>query len=74
MRLAVMGGLLEAKFTQHPALSEVLLSTGDSVISYTGLSDSPFWRDVPDSRGRNWMGRLLELTRSELVARRALPS
>ncbi|MFD9540317.1 NADAR family protein [Streptomyces sp. NPDC060022] len=74
MRLAVMGGLLEAKFTQHPDLAEVLLSTGDSVISYTGLSDSPFWRDVPDSRGRNWVGRLLELTRSGLVARQVLPS
>lgn len=37
-----------------------------------GLSDSPFRRDVPDGRGRNWMGRLLELTRSELVAQQAL--
>ncbi|MFI9588676.1 NADAR family protein [Streptomyces sp. NPDC052236] len=74
VRLALMRGLLEAKFTQHPDLAEILLSTGDSVISYTGLSDSPFWRDVPDRRGRNWMGRLLELTRSELVARQALPS
>ncbi|MFD9500863.1 NADAR family protein [Streptomyces sp. NPDC060035] len=73
MRLAVMGGLLEAKFSQHPDLADILLSTGDSVISYTGLSDSPFWRDVSDRRGRNWMGRLLELTRSGLVARQTLP-
>lgn len=71
-RLAVMRGLLEAKFTQHPALAQILLDTGDSRISYTGLSDSPFWRDVPDHRGRNWMGRLLELTRSELVIQRTL--
>lgn len=35
-------------------------------------SDSPFRRDVPDGRGRNWMGRLLELTRSELVAQQLL--
>ncbi len=67
-----MRGLLEAKFTQHPALAEILLDTGDSRISYTGLSDSPFWRDIPDHRGRNWMGRLLELTRSELVIQRTL--
>ncbi|MFF2849970.1 NADAR family protein [Streptomyces sp. NPDC058001] len=72
MRLAVMEGLLEAKFTQHPDLAEILLATGDSVISYTGLSDSPFWRDAHDHRGRNWMGRLLELTRSKLVTRQRL--
>ncbi|MEU2021503.1 NADAR family protein [Streptomyces sp. NPDC016469] len=72
VRLAVMAGLLRAKFTQHPDLAEVLLSTGDARISYTGFADSPFWRDVPDDRGRNWMGRLLELTRSELLARQLL--
>ncbi|MFC9858357.1 MULTISPECIES: NADAR family protein [unclassified Streptomyces] len=72
VRLAVMAELLRAKFTQHPELAQVLVATGDARISYTGLSDSPFWRDVPDARGRNWMGRLLELTRSELVAQRLL--
>ncbi|GGV70615.1 hypothetical protein GCM10010277_81780 [Streptomyces longisporoflavus] len=72
VRLAVMAELLRAKFTQHPELARVLLSTGDARISYTGLSDSPFWRDVPDGRGRNWMGRLLELTRSQLVAQQLL--
>ncbi|MFJ7626707.1 NADAR family protein [Streptomyces sp. NPDC097595] len=72
VRLAVMAGLLRAKFTQHPELAQVLLSTGDARISYTGFEDSPFWRDVPDDRGRNWMGRLLELTRSELLARQLL--
>ncbi|MFI9270228.1 NADAR family protein [Kitasatospora sp. NPDC052896] len=72
IRLAAMGGLLRAKFTQHPELAEILLSTGDATISYTGFSDSPFWRDVPDSCGRNWMGRLLELVRSELLAKQSL--
>ncbi|MFE7706476.1 NADAR domain-containing protein [Streptomyces sp. NPDC057486] len=72
VRLAVMAELLRVKFTQHPELAQVLVSTGDARISYTGLSDSPFWRDVPDGRGRNWMGRLLELTRSELVAQQLL--
>jgi predicted NAD-dependent protein-ADP-ribosyltransferase YbiA (DUF1768 family) len=71
VRIAVMTGLLRAKFSQHPELAEILLSTGDATISYTGFSDSPFWRDVSDSRGRNWMGRLLELTRSELIAQRS---
>ncbi|QMU67587.1 NADAR family protein [Streptacidiphilus sp. P02-A3a] len=72
VRLAVMGALLRAKFEQHPDLAEMLLSTGDSAISYTGLLDSPFWRDAPDRQGRNWIGRLLQLTRSELVAQSLL--
>ncbi|GGN90011.1 hypothetical protein GCM10011579_085530 [Streptomyces albiflavescens] len=67
VRLAVMAGLLRAKFTQHPELAAVLLGTGDARISYTSHSESPHWRDDRDSRGRNWMGRLLELTRSELA-------
>ncbi len=72
MRPAVMAGLLRGKFTQHPELAAILLATGDAPISYTGLSDSPYWRDVPDLRGRNWMGRLLELTRAELLAQQVL--
>lgn len=67
VRLAVMTDLLRAKFTQHPDLAAVLLSTGEARLSYTGSSASPFWRDAPD--GRNWLGRLLELVRSELFAR-----
>lgn len=74
VRLAVMAGLLRAKFTQHPELAEVLLSTGDARLSYTGYSESPYWRDVPDNRGRNWMGRLLELTRSELARQVSWPT
>ncbi|MGW1532474.1 NADAR family protein [Streptomyces aureus] len=74
VRLAVMAGLLRAKYTQHPGLAWVLLSTGDARISYTGLWDAPFWRDVPDGRGRNWVGRLLELTRSELLAEQLFPA
>lgn len=51
-----------------PTGSEVLLSTGDARIRYTGLSESPFWRNAPDGRGRDWVGRLLELVRSEFAA------
>lgn len=72
MRPAVMAGLLRAKFTQHPELAQILLATGDATISYTGLSDSPYWRDIPDQRGRNWTGRLLELTHAELHAQQVL--
>ncbi|WP_406446602.1 NADAR family protein [Streptomyces sp. NBC_01613] len=70
VRLAVMAGLLRAKFTQHPDLAQILLATGDAAISYTGGWESPYWTDAFDDRGRNWMGRLLELTRAELLTDR----
>ncbi|NBE98424.1 NADAR family protein [Nonomuraea sp. KC401] len=68
VRLAVMADLLRAKFVQHPDLGEVLLATGDGRLHY-GSASSQFW-DIRDSAGRNWMGRLLELVRAELVAGR----
>lgn len=68
VRLAVMADLLRAKFAQHPDLAEVLLATGDGRIHYR-FADSPFW-DTHDFTGRNWMGRLLELVRAELMAAR----
>ncbi|MFD8951492.1 NADAR domain-containing protein [Streptomyces xanthophaeus] len=69
VRLAVMAGLLRAKFAQHPELARILLATGDAPIHYTGASDAPFWReDGGRHGGRNWAGRLLELVRSELRA------
>lgn len=67
VRTAVMADLLRAKFGGHPDLAATLLATGDARISYTGLYDSPFWRDAGPREGRNWTGRLLELIRSELV-------
>ncbi|WP_133913580.1 NADAR family protein [Streptomyces sp. NBC_00582] len=70
IRLAVMAGLLRAKFTQHPGPAEILLGTGDATIVYTGYAESPYWRDTRAAGGRNWAGRLLELVRAELRAAR----
>lgn len=68
-RTAMMAALLRAKFDQHPHLAEILLGTGDAPIGYTGM-DSDHWI-TGGEEGRNWMGRLLELVRSELHAREA---
>ncbi|WP_218163635.1 NADAR family protein [Actinomadura madurae] len=68
-RTAVMAGLLRAKYDQHPRLAEVLLGTGDSPLGYGGV-DSDHWVTHGET-GRNWVGRLLELIRSELQARRS---
>ncbi|RFU36992.1 NADAR family protein [Actinomadura logoneensis] len=65
-RLAVMTDILRAKFAQHPPMAAILLATGDAPLSYQGYSESPFWTDRGPRGGRNWMGRLLELVRSEL--------
>lgn len=67
-RVAVMTDILRAKFEQHPPMAAILLATGDAAIGYTGYSESPFWTDRGPREGRNWMGRLLELVRSELAA------
>ncbi|MFI8185936.1 NADAR family protein [Actinacidiphila glaucinigra] len=72
IRTAIMAALLRAKFTQHPELARALLSTGDATISYTGISESPHWTDRGPREGRNWVGRLLELTRAELIADRVV--
>ncbi|MFI8364159.1 NADAR family protein [Streptomyces sp. NPDC085612] len=71
VRLAVMAGLLRAKFDQHPRLADVLLATGDAPILHTGTSEAPFWRDGGTRGGRNWSGRLLELVRPELRCARS---
>ncbi|MFF5449614.1 DUF1768 domain-containing protein [Streptomyces sp. NPDC012888] len=60
--LSLMADLLRAKFTQHPQLAEVLLATEDARLNY--VDSSSFW----GAHGRNWLGRLLELIRSELLA------
>ncbi|MFI5530562.1 NADAR family protein [Kitasatospora sp. NPDC051853] len=68
VRTAVMTHLLRAKYDQHPALASVLLATDDATVIYDDMN-SAFWGDNA-GHGRNWSGRLLELVRSELHARR----
>jgi predicted NAD-dependent protein-ADP-ribosyltransferase YbiA (DUF1768 family) len=69
IRTAVMSGLLRAKYTRHPELAEILLDTGDAPLAYGGM-ESDHWI-TRGNEGRNWVGRLLELIRSEIRAQRA---
>ncbi|WP_406858886.1 NADAR family protein [Streptomyces sp. HUAS MG47] len=62
-RLAVMTRLLHAKYDQHPDLAAILLATDDATLLY-GAPFSDFWGS--HGAARNWMGRLLELTRAGL--------
>ncbi|MFB9686240.1 NADAR family protein [Amycolatopsis plumensis] len=63
-RLGVMAALLRDKFERHPAMAATLLDTGDARLLYSDWA-SKYW----SAGGANWLGRLLELTRSELAAR-----
>lgn len=65
---ARMHAVLHAKFTQHDALRELLLSTGDARLVECGRVDTPVnreWGEV-NGRGRNMLGVLLMAVRAEL--------
>lgn len=64
--LALMAAALRAKYTQRKDLTKALLAT-DGRIEYANGIDG-FWTSYRG--GRNWIGRLLELVRAELRARR----
>ncbi|MGW8784084.1 NADAR family protein [Streptomyces sp. NPDC055796] len=68
-RTAVMTSLLRAKYDQHPELAEILLTTNDATLLYEDVHSS-FWGES-GGRGRNWLGRLLELVRAELHMHRS---
>jgi predicted NAD-dependent protein-ADP-ribosyltransferase YbiA (DUF1768 family) len=64
-RLAVMSTLLRAKYQQHPQLARNLVATDDAHLVAT-VFDAPYW-----TYPNNWLGRLLEVIRSELAATQA---
>jgi ribA/ribD-fused uncharacterized protein len=68
VRLAVMIDLLRRKFDQYPKLGDQLLATGDARIRCRGALGT-YWDTGADSR--NWLGRALEVVRSELALDRA---
>ena len=72
IRTGVMARLLRAKFAQRPQLAEILLTTGDGRIEYASVG-SGYW-NTGRGQGRNWMGRLLELIRSETAAQASSPA
>jgi ribA/ribD-fused uncharacterized protein len=70
LRVAVMEGILWAKFTQHEELCQRLLATGDAELTEGNTWNDTYWGCVwQDERwvGENHLGRLLMLTRRDLV-------
>jgi ribA/ribD-fused uncharacterized protein len=63
----VMKKALIAKFTQHPKLKRLLLSTGDKTLVEHTVNDS-YWGDGGDGSGKNKLGLLLMEVREEIRA------
>lgn len=61
----VMKQVLQAKFSQHPELKSLLLSTGESKIYEHSPTDS-YWGDGEDGKGLNRLGCLLMELRDTL--------
>lgn len=61
----VMRTAVRAKFTQHPKLAELLLSTGDAEIIEHTKNDA-YWADGGDGTGKNMLGIILMEIREEL--------
>ncbi|GJE95770.1 NADAR family protein [Phanerochaete sordida] len=72
VNLDVMDLVLEAKFTQHLILREMLVGTGDREIVSASKSDN-FWGIGADRRGRNELGKALMRARSKLQAGPPVP-
>lgn len=63
-----MRGVLRAKFSQHPALRDLLLSTGNARLVEAGTTDNAvnrLWGEV-NGKGKNMLGVLLMEVRDEL--------
>ena len=64
-KVGVMRQAVEAKFTQHPDLRELLRSTGDAkLVEHTENDD--YWGDGGDGTGKNMLGRILMQVREKL--------
>ena len=61
----VMRDAVLAKFTQHPELAELLLSTNDAVIIEHTENDD-YWGDGGDGKGKNRLGHILMSVREQL--------
>lgn len=67
VKVGIMRTAVTAKFTQHPELRALLLSTGDAkLVEHTENDD--YWGDGGDGSGKNMLGRILMRVRELLRA------
>ncbi len=66
VKVSIMRQALEAKFTQHDDLRNLLLSTGTAkLVEHTPNDD--YWGDGGNGLGKNMLGRLLMEVRDKLA-------
>ena len=65
IRLKIMEDLVRKKFTDHPSLKEILLSTGNAELIEGNYWYDDFW-GVFKGKGENHLGRILMKIREEL--------
>lgn len=65
MKDYVMREALNAKFTQHPNLKALLLSTGQAILVEHTANDN-YWGDGGNGTGQNMLGRMLMELRARL--------
>lgn len=66
VKVQIMRTALEAKFTQHEDLQQILLSTREATLVEHTERDS-YWGDGGDGSGKNMLGRLLMEIRNRLA-------
>ncbi|MCB1633310.1 MAG: NADAR family protein [Xanthomonadales bacterium] len=65
VKVQVMHKAVVAKFTQHPELRELLLSTNQArIVEHT--ENDAYWGDGGDGSGRNMLGQILMRVRAAL--------
>jgi ribA/ribD-fused uncharacterized protein len=64
-KIEVMRAAVRKKFTTHPALTQLLLQTGDEELVEIAPGDY-FWGRGKAGTGQNWLGRILMEVRTEL--------
>lgn len=67
VKIDVMRRAVRAKFEQHPALRDLLLSTGDAALVERTTNDA-FWGDGGDGSGENRLGRILMEVRESFAS------
>lgn len=65
-KFQIMLEAVRSKFNQHPALKNMLLKTGDSVLVEDAGANDTVWGAGADYRGTNHLGRILMHVRDEL--------
>lgn len=64
-KVGIMRTALVAKFSQHPNLEQLLLSTSDSKLVEHTTNDS-YWGDGGNGKGKNMLGKLLMQIRDNI--------